>query len=124
MLARNASSVFRGFEKRETVVGNSVQIVVAAQLVRLSEGTIRRVIRLGRLQSRQVVGKQRLWLIEREDLERWFAGLNEKSVVDKNILKECEDICRELGVERPVFEKPAPEAAPQIPEGKAKSDFL
>ena len=105
-------------------MGTPVQIVVAAQLVRLSEGTIRRAVRSGRLQAHQVVGKRQLWLIGREDLERWFAGLDEKRVMDKNILRECEDICRELGVERPVFEKSAPRSASQIPEGKAKSDFL
>lgn len=105
-------------------MGTPVQIVVAAQLVRLSEGTIRRAVHSGRLKAHQVAGKQQLWLIEREDLERWLAGLDERRVADKNILREREDICRELGAERPVPESPAPKAVPQVAGEKPKSDFL
>lgn len=110
--------------------GISMQVTVAAQMVRLSEGTIKGAIRAGRLKAKRASGKYPVWLIEFDDLASWFNSLDENLAVDKKVLAEMRGICAELDVAAPVLSAelepeqsagiPA-ETAEQVP-GKAKTN--
>jgi hypothetical protein len=100
--------------------GRSFSVAGAAQIIHVSEGTIKGEIRTKRLRATPMAGNRTFWVIRMEDLVEWFNKLpHGRTPRDNKISREIDDLCQMIGVERPVFDRKQQDEVEPEPEAEA-----